>query len=48
MSGFIVMYSPEELKIQARLGQEELVILLEPHLAHGGVLVKHTHTFCIG
>jgi len=30
--------SPEELKVQAGLGQEELVILLKPHLAHGSVL----------
>lgn len=30
--------APEELKVQACLGQEELIILLEPHLAHSSVL----------
>ena len=34
---------PEELKVQAGLGQEELIILLKPHLAHSSIL-KHTHT----
>lgn len=39
-------YTPEELKVQACLGQEELVILLEPHLAHSSVLeeMKSTHS----
>ena len=31
---------PEELKVQAGFGQEELIILFEPHLAHGSVLKK--------
>lgn len=40
------MYWPEELEVQARLGQEELVILLEPHLAHGSVLEEmNTDTY---
>lgn len=33
-----IYYSPEELKVQASLGEEEFVILLEPHLAHSSVL----------
>lgn len=37
-----ISYWPEELKVQTRFGQEELVVLLEPHLAHGGVL-KEAH-----
>lgn len=39
---FIVIYTPEELEVQACLGQEEFVILLEPHLAHGSVLEENT------
>lgn len=31
-------HAPEELKVQASFGQEELVVLLKPHLAHGRVL----------
>lgn len=35
---------PEELKVQTSLGQEKLVILLEPDFAHCRVLRKHkTH-----
>lgn len=33
-----VSFIPEELEVQACFGQEELVILLEPHLAHSSVL----------
>lgn len=35
---FSIKHSPEELKVQASLGEEEFVILLEPHLAHSSVL----------
>lgn len=30
--------SPEELKVQTRLGKEEFVVLLKPDFTHGGVL----------
>lgn len=38
MQRFIIVYAPEELEVQASFGQEELVVLLKPHLAHGRVL----------
>lgn len=41
---FTVCYAPEELKVQACFGQEELVILLEPHLAHSSVLEEMNTT----
>lgn len=38
MQRFTSGHAPEELEVQASFGQEELVVLLEPHLAHGRVL----------
>lgn len=37
-------YVPEELEVQASFGQEELVVLLEPHLAHGRVLEEMSNS----
>lgn len=42
-----VSYTPEELKVQAGLGQEELIVLLEPHLAHSSVLEEMNSSFHI-
>lgn len=39
---FTICHAPEELEVQASLGQEKLVILLEPHLAHSSVLEERS------
>lgn len=38
---FTIGHAPEKLEVQASFGQEELVVLLEPNLAHGCVLQKN-------